>query len=142
MIQRMYKNLAIEDSRDLIFGSAPNPVNCGNGLIVGNGLVYPEINFTLPVMSINDQTWGEVIKQYEMIINDVLSRTEKLNIPGLVVEFEQLPPMTEKPQWGAEITQLLKLHLDRFYETTAIPNALRVTVVDLRDGERPPLMRE
>ena len=109
MKQQVFTELAISDLRGLIFGEASKPVECGNGLTIGNGLVYPEINFTLPTMSVTEQTWGEVIKQYENIISDVLSRSEKMRVPGLVVEFEQLPPMTENPQWGAEITQLLQI---------------------------------
>jgi methanol--5-hydroxybenzimidazolylcobamide Co-methyltransferase len=31
--------------KDLIFGTAPNPVVCKRGLTIGSGLVYPEINF-------------------------------------------------------------------------------------------------
>jgi methanol--5-hydroxybenzimidazolylcobamide Co-methyltransferase len=137
-----YKKPMITDVDALIFGHAPKPVKCGHGLNIGNGTVFPEINFTLPVMKINNETWKEVLEQYEEIALAVISRATKLKLPGLVVEFEQLPPMTENPQWGAEITRLLSGHLSRFYESTGIPNALRVTVIDLRDADRPPLLRE
>ena len=140
--RKKYDRLAISDAEQLIFGNAPNPLRCGNGLEIGGGKVFPEINFTLPAMQITDQTWKEVINQYEDIIQTVVNRTVKLNMPGLVVEFEQLPPMSDNPQWGAEITRLLKDHLNQLYENTGIPNALRVTVVDLRDADRPPLLRK
>lgn len=139
---KKYKQMAITDAEDLIFGKAPNPLKCGNGLIIGGGAVYPEINFTLPAMQITGQTWKEVINHYEEIIQALVNRTVKLNIPGLVVEFEQLPPMSDNPQWGAEITGLLKNHLNQLYEKAGIPNALRVTVVDLRDADRPPSLRK
>ncbi len=137
-----YRNLAITNPDELLFGKAPNKVKCGNMLEIGGGKVFPEINFTLPTMLINDSTWKKVIEHYTEIIDSVLNRSKKLNIAGLVVEFEQLPPMTMKPEWGAEITKLLKEKLNNFYNSTSIPNALRVTVVDLRDAERPPLLRE
>jgi len=140
--RKKYEQLAISDAEQLIFGKAPKPLRCGNGLEIGGGKVFPEINFTLPTMQMTDQTWKEVINQYEDIIQTLVNRTIKLSIPGLVVEFEQLPPMSDNPQWGAEITRLLKNHLNQLYEKTGIPNALRVTVVDLRDADRPPLLRK
>ncbi len=132
-----YNTLTIKTPDELIFGTAPYPVKCGNGLTIGGGLVYPEINFTLPTMEINKNTRDAVLKQYTEIIEIVLKRSEMLKVPGIVVEFEQLPPMTDNPQLGGEITAILKKKLNE----SEIPNALRVTVVDLRDGDRPPLLR-
>ena len=31
----------------------------------------------------------------------------ELEAPGLVVEFETLPPMTENPDWGIKLTRIL-----------------------------------
>jgi len=132
-----YTTLTIDTPNDLIFGTAPHPVKCGNDLTIGGGLVYPEINFTLPTMEINENTNDSILKQYSEIIDIVIKRSEMLKIPGIVIEFEQLPPMTSNPQLGGEITQILKKRL----KECNIPNALRVTVVDLRDGDRPPLLR-
>ncbi|NLX14725.1 MAG: hypothetical protein GXY44_13895 [Phycisphaerales bacterium] len=138
---KTYQGLAITDASELIFGHCPRPVTCGNKLTLGNGQVYPEINFTLPPMLINDETWGEVRRHYEEIAQAVARRAKALSLPGLVVEFEQLPPMTDRPQWGAEITAILHEGLDRLHAETGMPTALRVTVVDLRDAERPPVLR-
>ena len=137
-----YKSLAIQNSEELLFGNSPHPVSCGHGLVIGNGQVFPEINFTLPTMLIDDLNWKDVLSHYDDICKKVLMRSKKLQIPGLVMEFEQLPPMTMNPEWGAEITALIKRHLDDFYNETGISNALRVTVVDLRDADRPPLLRK
>jgi len=136
-----FSKLAIDDPNDLVFGHAIHPVSCGHGLEIGGGKVYPEINFTLPTMKIDSETWGEVVEHYQNIAGVISSRAVKLGLPGLVVEFEQLPPMTEHPEWGAEITKILKESLTSLYESHGIPNALRVTVVDLRDADRPPLLR-
>ena len=138
---KKFNELAIKNEEDLIMGNSPFPVTCGNDLTIGAGKVYPEINFTLPTMMITKETMEDVKKHYTEIMDNVLTRSEKLKIPGLVVEFEQLPPMTDVPEWGAEITVLIKKKLNKFYESTGIPNALRVTILDLRDADHPPLLR-
>lgn len=139
---KTYKSLAINTPEELIFGTSPNPVKCKSGLVIGGGLVYPEINFTLPPMSIEESTWHTVEKHYNQIAVEVCNRAKKLKIPGLVIEFEQLPPMTMNPEWGGKITELLQNHLQKFQSESGIPTALRVTVVDLRDADRPPILRE
>ncbi len=141
-MKKIFKELAIPNADQLIFGKTPNPVKCGFNLNIGGGQVYPEINFTLPAIKIDSETWPKIKEQYIEIGDTLVSRAEKLSLPGLVVEFEQLPPMSENAQWGAEITKILKDRLTLLYEKTGIPGALRVTVVDLRDADRPPLLRE
>jgi methanol--5-hydroxybenzimidazolylcobamide Co-methyltransferase len=136
-----YKKLSITSPNELIFGTAPFPVTCGQGLVIGGGLVYPEINFTLPTMLINEANWKQVLTHYHAICERVLLREKKMGVPGLVIEFEQLPDMTMNPALGGEITALIRKHLDDFHAETAIPTALRVTVVDLRDADQPPLLR-
>lgn len=133
--------LVLDSAEDLVFGHAPRPVTCGRGLTIGAGQVFPEINFTLPPMLIDDDTWPAVRRCYDEIGTTLAQRATALHLPGLVVEFEQLPAMTEHPQWGAELTALLRTHLDRLHEASGMPVALRVTVVDLRDAERPPPLR-
>lgn len=138
---KQFNSLAISNPDELIFGKAAHPLNCGRNLKIGGGLVYPEINFTLPAMEITEQSWMGVKNQYQQMIEEIIRRAVKLNVPGLVVEFEQLPPMTDNPQWGAEITKLLADNLEKLYNDSGIANALRVTIVDLRDGDRPPILR-
>ena len=48
-----YKSLAISDPQELTFGLAPKPVTTLSGMVIGGGTVYPELNFTLPTMSID-----------------------------------------------------------------------------------------
>jgi len=133
--------LAVSDESELVFGRCPRPVTCGSGLKIGAGVVYPELNFTLPPMLIDDNVWAEVRGHYDQIGEAAVRRASALSLPGLVLEFEQLPAMTERPQRGAEITALLQQHLKRLHEQTGMPTALRVTVVDLREAQRPPLLR-
>jgi methanol--5-hydroxybenzimidazolylcobamide Co-methyltransferase len=133
--------LAVTSLADFIFGTAPHPVVCGRGVEIGKGQVIPEINFTLPAMEINADTWAEIRRQYGEIIEGVCRRAVELEVPALLVEFETLPPMTVKPRWGAEITRILADTLRRYNDKHGLKNALRLTPNDTRDHERPPRMR-
>jgi methanol--5-hydroxybenzimidazolylcobamide Co-methyltransferase len=140
-MHRTFDTLAISRPEDLRFGVAPHPVSCGYGIRIGAGEVYPELNFTLPVMSIEDATWQEVRAHYQEMGAMIVRASKRLRLPGLVVEFELLPPMTEKPAWGAEITAILNDALRQAHEEYHLPCALRVTPTDVRDRQRPPLLR-
>lgn len=133
--------LAVTSPDDFVFGFAPQPVVCGRGVEIGSGSVIPEINFTLPPMDINPDTWPDIRRQYAEIIAAVCQRALELEVPALLVEFETLPPMTIKPQWGAEITRILADTLRHYSDKYGLKNALRLTPNDTRDHERPPRMR-
>lgn len=106
-----YSALAIPSPDDLLYGVSPHPLTCGLGLTIGAGQVFPEVNFTLPAMNIEEGTWAEVVAHYEEMAAQILRRAVSLGVPGIVLEFELLPPMTERPEWGAELTTVLKRHL-------------------------------
>lgn len=133
--------LTIRRPEDLLFGTAPKPVECGSGIRIGGGEVLPEVNFTLPTISIEAGTWPEVVKHYEEMVKAILRRAVTLRVPGIVLEFELLPAMTETPEWGAEITALLKKHMVEAYSARGLRSALRVTPTDIRDQSKPPMMR-
>ncbi|MGE5570633.1 MAG: methyltransferase MtaB domain-containing protein [Rhodospirillales bacterium] len=133
--------LAVSNPDELVFGSAPKPVRCGFGMEIGAGTVFPEVNFTLPAMEISDATWGQVVGHYEEMARNILKRAVSLQAPGIVLEFELLPPMTERPEWGAEITALLHRHLAAAHAKSGLRSALRVTPTDIRDQGKPPLLR-
>ena len=135
-----YTSLAVAGASGLVFGRAPRPVHCGFDLTIGGGTVFPEVNFTLPPLTIDAPTWNVVKAHYEEIAKNVLKRAVALQMPGIVLEFELLPAMTETPEWGAEITAILHRHLRQEYEKSGLKSALRVTPTDIRDqGARPPL---
>jgi methanol--5-hydroxybenzimidazolylcobamide Co-methyltransferase len=136
-----YQSLAISDPAELIFGLAPKPVATRSGMVIGGGTVYPELNFTLPPMSIDAGTMPEVRRNYEQIIEGALRRAAELEVPGVVIEFETLPPMTEHPAWGLEIVKILLEGMEREKERSGLKSALRMTPNDNREFERPPLMR-
>jgi methanol--5-hydroxybenzimidazolylcobamide Co-methyltransferase len=136
-----YHSLAIQDSNSFIFGSCPHPVLLKNGLSIGGGLVYPELNFTLPGMIVDVNSMPEVRKEYTQMITEASKRAVELNTPGLVVEFELLPDLTLTPEWGAEITKILKDTLNNIQEKSGMKTALRVTPNDIREFEKPPKQR-
>ncbi|MEJ5170614.1 MAG: methyltransferase MtaB domain-containing protein [Fimbriimonadales bacterium] len=126
---------------DLLFGRAKHPVRTKSGLELGAGAVLPEINFTLPTMPVNAGTMPEVCSQYRQMIQGVLRRAAELEVPGLVVEFETLPPMTENPDWGMDVVTLLLEAMEDARAKHGLRSALRLTPNDTREMERPPRMR-
>jgi methanol--5-hydroxybenzimidazolylcobamide Co-methyltransferase len=136
-----YSTLAIPTPDGLLYGVSPHPLECGLGLTIGGGTVFPEVNFTLPPMNIENETWIEVVAHYEDMAEHILRRAVSLGVPGIVLEFELLPAMTERAEWGAEITALLKRQLRASHDKYNLHSALRVTPTDIRDQMKPPLMR-
>ena len=125
----------------MVFGKAKSPVITTSGVEIGGGAVLPEVNFTLPLMSIAENTMPEVQKKYRDITTRVLERAVTLHQEALVLEFEQLYELTIEPDWGAQITEDMKVIMEQFRSKYGVRSALRVTVADIRDKDRPPLMR-
>jgi methanol--5-hydroxybenzimidazolylcobamide Co-methyltransferase len=138
---KTFQRLNIQKAEDFIFGTCPVPVGLKNGMVIGGGDVYPELNFTLDNMVINEQTMSKVREEYTQMIRGACQRAVELNLPGLVVEFELLPDLTLHPDWGAEITKILKDVLNETQTKQGIKTALRVTPNDIREFARPPIMR-
>jgi methanol--5-hydroxybenzimidazolylcobamide Co-methyltransferase len=136
-----YLSLSINNLNDFIFGISPQPVILQNGLTIGGGTVYPELNFTLPDMIINADSMPEVCNQYTQMVTDASKRAAELHAPGLVVEFELLPDLTLTPEWGAEVVKILKDVLNTMENHHGLKTALRVTPNDIREFARPPIMK-
>jgi hypothetical protein len=137
-----YTGLAITSLDEFVFGRCPRPLKVGRGLVLGDGTVYPELNFTLPPMHIDAGTMVDVRREYTEMIDQACARAVALQVPGLVVEFELLPDLTLQPGWGAEVTALLRQALDRYAASDGLANALRVTPNDIREFVRPPVLRQ
>ncbi len=136
-----FTKLAIQDLADFTFGVSPYPVTLKSGLVIGGGVVYPELNFTLPSMIVSPETLDEVRQQYQQMISGACERAVALSAEGLVVEFELLPDLTINAQWGAEITRLLSDTLKEIQAAHGIKVGLRATPNDIREFERPPRLR-
>lgn len=140
-MQQRFTSPAIDSLERFVFGKAPHPVRAGRGVVFGNGIVIPEINFTLPPIEITELNWKSICQEYSEMIEAVCRRAVELETPALLVEFETLPPMTDRPDWGLEITCIIAGTLDRYFEQHGLKSALRFTPNDNRCHERPPLMR-
>ena len=136
-----YQALTIDNTDTFVFGQSPHPLTLKNGLVIGGGTVYPELNFTLPIITIEERTMPEVRQQYTQMIQEACTRAVELGVSGFVVEFELLPELTRYPQWGADITAILRHTLNETEARHNIRTSLRVTPNDLREFDRPPRMR-
>lgn len=140
-VMHRYKKLAIADPAELCFGHCLRPLTTRRGLVIGDGTVYPELNFTLPTMLVDATTLPEIRNEYRQIITGALQRAVELEAPGMVVEFETLPPMTENPDWGIEITSILLDAMEKTHAKHGLKSVLRITPNDTREMVRPPRMR-
>ncbi len=136
-----FKNMAISNKEELIFGTAPFPVKSARGLEFGGGIVYPELNFTLPMMHINEGTWAEVQNHYRQIITEAIEKAMQLHSEGVVFEFEALLEMTLNPQWGIDLVKIMNDICEDYYQKHGFKSEIRLTPNDIRDFERPPKMR-
>ncbi len=136
-----FKNIIISRKEDLIFGSAPFSVKSARGLEFGGGIIYPELNFTLPVMHVNEDTWTEVQGHYHQIITDAIEKAIQLHSEGVVFEFEALLEMTLNPQWGTNLVKIINDICEEYYQKHGFKSEIRLTPNDIRDFERPPKMR-
>jgi len=136
-----FKKLAIPDAYGLIFGKSPKPVMTRRGLEIGNGYVYPELNFTLPPMSINMHTLGEIRRHYKEIAEGALERAWHLHSKGVILEFETLMEMTKMPAIGVDLIRTMDEVCERYYQNHGLKSEIRLTPNDLREFERPPLNR-
>ena len=137
----MYTTLAIDTAKGLRFGFAPKPVTTAHGLVIGGGIVYPELNFTLPTISINKSTMPEIREHYRGIVDEALTRAYELGQKGVVFEFETLMEMTMQPEIGIELTKIMSDVCAEHRARTGINSAIRLTPNDTREFDRPPLLR-
>ncbi len=136
-----YKTLAIADPAKLIYGRAPRPIKTRRGMCIGGGLIYPELNFTLPDINIRKEAMPEIVRHYQQIVTEALERAAELEAPGVMLEFETLPPMTEHPALGMEVVNILLEGIEDAHDKYGLKAALRCTPNDNREFVRPPLMR-
>jgi methanol--5-hydroxybenzimidazolylcobamide Co-methyltransferase len=136
-----FEKLAVSDPAALTFGCAPNPVTTRRGLVLGGGAVYPELNFTLPTMTICAGTLPEIRRHYEEIVAEALQRADELHSDGLVLEFETLLEMTEDPDLGVGLVEVMNGLCEEFHARRGLKTEIRLTPNDTRDFDRPPRMR-
>ena len=134
MPRQRFNSMAYQEADTFVFGHATNPVTTRSGVAIGGGLVYPEINFTLPPMLITDETFDDVLGNYRAIMQGVCQRAVELMVPGFVAEIELLPPMTFNPAWGIEVTRVVADTIREYQQNHDLKAAVRITPVDIREG--------
>ena len=135
-MSKNYTSVAYKNLNDFVYGKSIYPVTCKNGIVIGGGDVYPELNFTLPTMLITEQTMPEVIKQYREIITGACERAKELFSSPFVAEIELLPPTTYNPKWGIEITKNVREIMWEYEQKFGLKSALRITPVDIREDKK------
>lgn len=139
-MSKQFKTMAYDNVDEFIYGVSKKPVVCKNGMVIGGGTVYPELNFTLPPMPVTGETMPEVLKQYKGIITDACKRARELYLPGMVVEVELLPPATYHPQWGIDITKTVRDIMFENEQKYGLKSVMRITPVDIREDQKSPHM--
>jgi methanol--5-hydroxybenzimidazolylcobamide Co-methyltransferase len=136
-----YRNLTIDSPDDLLFGTAPHPVTTRRGLTIGGGQVYAELNFTLPPMEVSRANMPEVVRHYQEIVSGALDRARQLYSPGVVLELETLIEMTQEPDIGVGLVEVINALCEDSYQKYGLKSEIRLTPNDLREFERPPKQR-
>ncbi|ATW25548.1 methanol--corrinoid methyltransferase [Candidatus Formimonas warabiya] len=134
MAKTTFDAVSYQDLSEFVYGYAKKPVAFKNGMVIGGGTVYPELNVTLPPMTINESTMKRVLAQYQDMISGACAKAVELSAPGIIVEIELLPPHTFHPQWGIDVAKVVKETM-REYEGQGLKSLLRLTPVDIREGK-------
>lgn len=129
-----FNELAVKNLNDFVYGHAPRKLKFDNGMVIGGGTVYPEVNFTLPPMQINKATIEKVLKMYKEMAENTCQRALELEAPGLIIEIEILPDMTFNPEWGIETAKIVKDVMNEYYQKHGLKGLVRLTPVDIREG--------
>ncbi|GHV52853.1 methanol--corrinoid methyltransferase [Synergistales bacterium] len=135
MARNAYKSPAYTKLDEFVFGTAKNPVKLKNGMVIGGGTIYPELNFTVPTMKLTDDTWSDAIACYTEIITKTCERARELEVPGFVAEIETLPEMTFKPKWAIEVCKVVVDIIKEHESKYGIKGAVRITPNDNREGD-------
>lgn len=139
--QREFTSLAYDSPESFVYGNCPYPVTCKNGMVIGGGQILPEVNFTLPAMIASEETLPEAQKIYREMINGVLRRAKELHAKEIIIELETLPQYTENPEWGISIHKIVRDTMFEFEANHGLKSVMRLTPNDLREMNRPPVMR-
>lgn len=144
--KRTFDKLAIDNVDEFIFGSSPYPVTTKRGIVIGGGDVIPECKFTLPAIELyEDGGLDKAYTIYRNTVHGILDRAGQLHVPsdsGVILEYETTVEFTMNPEWGAEVNRIILEEMDWAYEQYGLKSALRMTVNDNREFERPPRMRD
>lgn len=133
-MRKEFNEVAYKSAEEMIYGSALKPVTLKNGLVIGGGDVIPELNFTLPMMTISEETMPKVLAHYKEIATGAMQKAVDLHAPAMGLEIEILPPCTWNPQWGIDVNKTVVDVVKEFEAKYGIKTCVRLTPVDIREG--------
>ncbi len=123
-------SMAYGSADEMIFGSAKRPVTTRRGLVLGGGLVIPEV-VPHPRPG-SERSLRTLLREFERANEDVLERCVSVGHPAVVVENEHVFQMTDDPQWGMEIAAQTTRQLGEYAERYGLQAAYRSTIADIR----------
>ena len=136
------KSLAISDPAELTFGLAPKPVTTRSGMVIGGGTVYPELNFTLPPMTIDAEHHAGGAAQLRA---DHRGRAAPRGGTGSARRGHRIRDAAadDRASGSGDWTShnILLEGMQREKDRSGLKSVLRMTPNDNREFERPPLMR-
>jgi hypothetical protein len=91
-------------------------------------------------MPVTENTWPEIRRQYRDTIEAVCRRAVELKVPALLVEFETLPAITERPR-GAGTDSHPRRDTEELSRQARAEERSAIDPNDTHELERPPLMR-
>ncbi|AKB76216.1 Methanol:corrinoid methyltransferase [Methanosarcina lacustris Z-7289] len=128
---KKYTSMAYAKADDMLFGNAKFPVKTGLGLEIGAGYTTPEINYAPRPQA--GKSKDKLIKEYERITTDVMSRMVQIGAPSIILETEHVEQMSNNPSWGAEVAHAQKTIMEEYHDEYGIKCALRHTIGDIRE---------
>ncbi|PTY05705.1 methanol--corrinoid methyltransferase [Opitutaceae bacterium EW11] len=127
---KLSDSMAYASADEMIFGSAKKPVTTRRGLVIGGGLVIPEV-VPHPRPG-SEKDLRTLLREFERATGDILERCVSVGHPSVVVENEHVFQMTDDPSWGMEIAAQTTHQIDDYIEKYGIKAAYRSTVADIR----------
>ncbi len=132
MAAKRYTSMAYASADEMSFGVSKHPVKAGLGLEIGAGYTIPEINYApRPEAGASKE---KLIKEYERITTDVMSRMVQVGFPAIILETEHVQQMSNNPSWGAEVAHAQKTIMEEYHDEYGIKCALRHTIGDIREN--------
>jgi methanol--5-hydroxybenzimidazolylcobamide Co-methyltransferase len=118
---------------DMIFGTAPHPVETKGGLLLGGGYVFPEmVPHPRPG---SEKDLKSLLREFQRANEDVLERCIVVGIPAIVIENEHVFQMTHTPGWGRDIAAQTREQITEYESKYGLQAAYRATVADIRRPE-------
>lgn len=130
---KLSDQMAYDHPGEMIFGTAPHPVETKSGLIFGGGYVLPEV-VPHPRPG-SEKDLKSLLREFARANEDVLERCIVVGIPAIVIENEHVFQMTHTPAWGRDVASQTRQQITEYESRYGLGVAYRATVADIRRPE-------